>query len=110
ITATTEVVISEKSKPEFASDERSGMAFSRMSRIRMTGLWTLATRWGPGGTGSIPQCGRKSAPARHGFVAFDIRRHVVANRARVGPDAVALFVETAWRLCIQGGITNGAPA
>ena len=35
ITATTEVVISEKSKPEFASDERSGIAVSRISTMRM---------------------------------------------------------------------------
>ena len=40
ITATTEVVISEKSKPEFASDERSGIAFSRISTMRINSRLT----------------------------------------------------------------------
>src|SRR5438552_2700593 len=41
ITATTEVVISEKSKPEFASCDFSRIAVSRMSRMRISASFDL---------------------------------------------------------------------
>jgi hypothetical protein len=41
-TATTDVVISEKSKAALRIDERTGTAVSRMSTMRTAILWTYA--------------------------------------------------------------------
>src|SRR5258708_18309845 len=76
ITATTEVVISEKSKPEFASDERSGTAFSRISVMRILSgsqHGPLAHRPGEGRRGAG---GRAAGPPSwaHGFIRLPRRQ------------------------------------
>src|ERR1700730_11795877 len=78
MTATTEVVISEKSKPEFASDERSGMAFSRMSTMRIKAVRNSSPRLR--GEGDTALRINKSRPGEGAFPQAQTRGSAPSSR------------------------------